>query len=253
VGFGGDGKGRGVKESATWRAEIAADQRPKVIVDDDPTGTQAVSDVDVILRPDRAAFDDFFASAQRSTFVLSNSRALTERAAAALVGHIAGTVAAAGRAAGRPATLILRGDSTLRGHVFAEVEAVAPSTPVLFVPAFLDGGRFTRGGVHYLQTRNGAVPVADTEFARDPIFAYRSRTLPDWVREVSRGRRHAITVPLALLRERGPDAVAEARPATTRPGPDRVRLRHRGQYAAVAGARRGVAATRGDTGGSCAR
>jgi hypothetical protein len=29
-----------------------------VILDDDPTGTQAVSDVDVILRPDRAAGRD---------------------------------------------------------------------------------------------------------------------------------------------------------------------------------------------------
>ncbi|MBQ0905266.1 four-carbon acid sugar kinase family protein [Micromonospora sp. U21] len=198
------------ESAAAWRAEIAADLRPKVIVDDDPTGTQAVSDVDVILRPDRAAFDDFFASTQRSTFVLSNSRAFTERGATALVGDIARTVAAAARAAERPATLILRGDSTLRGHVIAEAEAVAPHTPVLFVPAFLDGGRFTRDGIHYLQTDSGAVPVADTEFARDPNFGYRSRHLRDWVSEVSGGRRHGLTVPLARLHERGPDAVAEA-------------------------------------------
>ncbi|MER7892268.1 four-carbon acid sugar kinase family protein [Micromonospora sp. NPDC094482] len=199
-----------MEKSAAWRAEIAADRRPKVIVDDDPTGTQSVSDVEVILRPDRAAFDRFFASTQRATFVLSNSRALTERAATALVGDIARTVAAAGGAVGRPPTLILRGDSTLRGHVIAEAEAVAPHTPVLFVPAFLDGGRFTRDGVHYLRTENGAVPVADTEFARDPDFGYRSRHLSDWVREVSGGRRHAVTVPLARLAERGADAVAEA-------------------------------------------
>ncbi|GAA4573753.1 four-carbon acid sugar kinase family protein [Micromonospora coerulea] len=195
---------------ATWRAEVAADQRPKVIVDDDPTGTQAVSDVDVILRPHRAAFDDFFASAQPATFVLSNSRALAARPAAELVGGIARMVNAAARDTGRPATLILRGDSTLRGHVVAEVEAVAPHTPVLFVPAFLDGGRFTRDGIHYLRTAAGNVPVADTEFARDPVFAYRSANLCDWVREVSGGRRHAVTVPLARLRGHGPEAVAEA-------------------------------------------
>lgn len=199
-----------MEKSAAWRAEIAADQRPKVIVDDDPTGTQAVSDVDVILRPDRAAFDAFFASTQRATFVLSNSRALAERAATDLVGGIARTVAAAAKAADRPATVILRGDSTLRGHVVAEVEAAAPHTPVLFVPAFPDGGRFTRDGVHYLQTPAGPVPVADTEFARDPVFGYRSADLRDWVREVSDGRRHAVTVPLAQLRERGPDEVADA-------------------------------------------
>ncbi|MEO3778726.1 four-carbon acid sugar kinase family protein [Micromonospora sp. B11E3] len=199
-----------MQDLATWRAEIAADRRAKVIVDDDPTGTQAVSDVAVILRPHRAAFDEFFASARSATFVLSNSRALDARPAAELVAGIGRLVDTAARAAGRSATLILRGDSTLRGHVVAETEAVAPHTPVLFVPAFLDGGRFTRDGVHYLRTPAGAVPVADTEFARDPVFGYRSAGLADWVREVSGGRRHAVTVPLDRLREQGPDAVADA-------------------------------------------
>ncbi|MGR6318283.1 four-carbon acid sugar kinase family protein [Micromonospora soli] len=199
-----------MQDLAAWRAEIAADQRAKVIIDDDPTGTQAVSDVDVILRPDRATFDEFLASAQPAVFVLSNSRAFAERPAVELVGGIARAVDAAARDAGRSATLILRGDSTLRGHVVAEVEAVAPHTPVLFVPAFLDGGRFTRDGIHYLRTATGAVPVADTEFARDPVFGYRSGTLADWVREVSGGRRHAVPVPLARLRAHGPDAVADA-------------------------------------------
>lgn len=195
---------------AAWRAEIEADRRTTVIVDDDPTGTQSVSDVDVILRPDRAAFDRFFASGRPSVYVLSNSRALAEGPAAALVGGIARAVAAAARAAARPVTLVLRGDSTLRGHVFAEAEAVAPDTPMLFVPAFLDGGRFTLHGVHYLRTPAGAVPVADTEFARDPVFGFRSSDLPGWVREAGGGRWHALTVPLARLREQGPDAVAAA-------------------------------------------
>jgi uncharacterized protein YgbK (DUF1537 family) len=195
-----------VDESSLWQAEVAADERPTVIVDDDPTGTQAVSDVDVILRPDRAAFEEFAASGRRSVFVLSNSRALPEREAARLVGDIAGTAAAA-----EPSVrVVLRGDSTLRGHVFAEADAVAPGAPMLFVPAFLDGGRFTEGGVHRLRTPDGAVPVADTEFARDPVFGYRSRDLAGWVEEVSGGRRRASGVPLARLREDGPDAVADA-------------------------------------------
>lgn len=197
-------------EPADWAAEIAADDRPKVIVDDDPTGTQAVSDVDVILRPGRAAFDAFFASGDRSVFVLSNSRALPEDDAASLVGGIARTARDAARAAGRDVTVVLRGDSTLRGHVFAEADAVAPEAPVLFVPAFLDGGRFTEGGVHRLRTPDGAVPVAETEFARDPVFGYTSPDLAGWVREVGGGRRYAVTVPLAELRRDGPDAVAGA-------------------------------------------
>jgi uncharacterized protein YgbK (DUF1537 family) len=202
-----------------WQTEVAADERVTVIIDDDPTGTQAVSDVDVILRPGRAAFDAVFASPSRSVFVLSNSRALPEREAAGLVGDIARTAAAAARAAGRPMRLVLRGDSTLRGHVFAETDAVAPGTPVLFVPAFIDGGRFTQDGVHRLRTPAGTVPVAETEFARDPVFGYTSGDLPGWVREVGGGRRHAVTVPLARLRRRGPDAVADA---LVDAGPDAV-------------------------------
>ncbi len=197
-------------EDAVWRAEIAADPRLKVIVDDDPTGTQSVSDVEVILRPDRAAFDAFAASGRRSTFVLSNSRALPEAAAVELVGGIARAADSAVRAAGHLATVILRGDSTLRGHVFAEIDAVAPRTPVLFVPAFIDGGRITRDGVHLVRTPGGEVPVSETEFARDPQFGYRSGDLRAWVPEVSGGRRRAVTVPLERLRGEGPDAVARA-------------------------------------------
>ena len=203
-------------EAAAWRAEIAADPRPLVIVDDDPTGTQSVSDVDVILRPGRAAFDAFFSSGRRSVFVLSNSRALTESAAADLVGGIARTASAA---AGAPFRLVLRGDSTLRGHVFAEIDAVAPHTPVLFVPAFLDGGRLTRDGVHLVRTPAGEVPVASTEFARDPVFGYQSGDLREWVREVSGGRRHALHVPLERLRRDGPGAMAAALVSA---GPDTV-------------------------------
>src|SRR5690242_7487962 len=103
-----------------WRAEIASDERPTVIVDDDPTGTQAVSDVDVILRPDRAAFEEFAASGRRSVFVLSNSRALPEDADARLVAGIARTATTVQPSA----RVVLRGDSTLRGHVFAEADAV---------------------------------------------------------------------------------------------------------------------------------
>jgi uncharacterized protein YgbK (DUF1537 family) len=202
---------------ATWRAEIAADDRFTVIVDDDPTGTQAVSDVDVILRPGRAGFDAV--TATRAVFVLSNSRALPAAEAAALVARIARTAAEAAEAAGRVLRLVLRGDSTLRGHVFAEADAVAPGTPMLFVPAFPDGGRYTEDGVHRLRTPEGAVPVAETEFARDPAFGYTSRDLAGWVREVGGGRRHAVPVPLARLRGRGPDAVADALAGA---GPDAV-------------------------------
>ncbi|MQA27977.1 MAG: hypothetical protein GEU94_21565, partial [Micromonosporaceae bacterium] len=194
-----------------WRAEIARDPRRVVVIDDDPTGTQAVSGLPVLLRPEPGALAEFFADGRRAVFAISNSRALDRAAAVALVRRIVAEASAAAKRAGvaEPA-ILLRGDSTLRGHVFAETDAVDPAAPVLFVPAFPDGGRVTIGGVHYLRDARGMIPVADTEFARDPVFGYRSRRLADWVREVGGAHRTAVSVDARTLRRDGPDAVADA-------------------------------------------
>jgi uncharacterized protein YgbK (DUF1537 family) len=201
-----------------WRVEIARDPRRVVVIDDDPTGTQAVSGLPVLLRPGRKALAEFFTGPHRAIFVISNSRALDRSAAVSLVGRIVREVRLAARraGAGEPA-ILLRGDSTLRGHVFAETDAVDLALPVLFVPAFLAAGRFTVGGVHYLRNDSGMVPVADTEFARDPVFGYRSRHLADWVREVGGAHRTPVGVAVSTLRRHGPDAVADALCAA-RPG-----------------------------------
>ncbi|MDQ3403385.1 MAG: four-carbon acid sugar kinase family protein, partial [Actinomycetota bacterium] len=137
-----------------------ADDRRVLVIDDDPTGTQTVSGLRIALRPGRDMFDEFFAGPERVLFVLSNSRALDRAAAAALVARIAADARAA--AGGHDLDLILRGDSTLRGHVFAETDAVDPTAPVLFVPAFPPGGRITVDGVHYLSVDGERVPVGRT-------------------------------------------------------------------------------------------
>lgn len=179
-----------------------------IVVDDDPTGTQTVSGLRVILRPSRAEFDEFFHSTEPAVWVLSNTRALPREEAAALVRTIADAASSAAAAAGETVTVVLRGDSTLRGHVFAETDALDPQAAVLFVPAFLEGGRITREGVHLLATEHGPVPVAQTEFARDPDFGYRSLRLTDWVAEVSGGTHRAVLVSTEQLRRDGADGLA---------------------------------------------
>jgi len=83
--------------------------------------------------------------------------------------------------------VVSRGDSTLRGHFPLEVEAIqaelGPFDATLLVPAFLPGGRTTRGGVHYLHGQ----PVHTTDFARDRLFGFSSSFLPEWVAEKTRG------------------------------------------------------------------
>jgi uncharacterized protein YgbK (DUF1537 family) len=189
---------------------IARDGRRVVVFDDDPTGTQTVSDVDVLFGADRGLLDRFFASTATALWILTNTRAFPRAAAVARLQEAIRSVGDAASRAGVSWFPILRGDSTLRGHVFAEIDAVAPPESVtLFVPAFPEGGRVTRDGQHWLQVDGAWSNVADTEFARDAFFGYRSRELVGWVREVGGGR-HATVVPLDAIRRDGLVAVRDA-------------------------------------------
>jgi D-threonate/D-erythronate kinase len=68
-------------------------------------------------------------------------------------------------------------DSTLRGPVAAETAALLAALPdvrVLFCPANPRVGRTVRGGVLLVHD----VPVAETEFARDPVCPVRESSIP---------------------------------------------------------------------------
>jgi uncharacterized protein YgbK (DUF1537 family) len=146
------------------------------VLDDDPTGSQTVHDVAIVLALD----EDELHLEGETTFFLTNSRSLGAEEAAALTERVARTLLAR-----HPdVELVSRSDSTLRGHVAAEVAAIRRASPapydgVLLAPAFFEAGRFTRGDVHYA----GDTPVGETEFARDATFGYRSSNLIDFVRE----------------------------------------------------------------------
>ncbi|MGH3516797.1 MAG: four-carbon acid sugar kinase family protein [Haloechinothrix sp.] len=181
----------------------------RLVMDDDPTGTQTVAGVCVILEPSTAAFRSWLRSGERAAYVLTNSRALPESEAVTLVRSIARQARQAAIETGCHVEFLLRGDSTLRGHVFAEMDAFAtPDSVSLFVPAFPEAGRVTIDGVHYLEQDGQRVPVAATEFAADPVFGYLSHRLVDWVAEVGDGRQ-AQSVQLAQVRA-GPAAVRDA-------------------------------------------
>lgn len=187
---------------------------PFVFLDDDPTGTQAVADVPVLLQWGEPLLARVIASGARSVHVLTNSRALTAPRAERLVHDAARAVVAAAP----QAPILLRGDSTLRGHLLEEYRGVWTARdqdpPVLLlVLALPAAGRVTRGGVHYLVRDGAAVALADTEYAHDGAFAYRSSRLLDWAEERSGGvlaASRGVELPLSVLRGRGADAVSEA-------------------------------------------
>lgn len=170
---------------------------PRVVfLDDDPTGTQTVRDLPVLTR--WTVEDVRWALAQPTAgfFVLTNTRSLTPEDAAARDREVVTACLAAAAEADVRLAFASRSDSTLRGHFPLETDVIAdvaaahgvPVDGVLLAPAFTDAGRITVRGVHWLQTPEGLLPVADSEFARDATFGYRSSRLADWVAEKSGGR-----------------------------------------------------------------
>ena len=170
-----------------------------VVLDDDPTGTQSATGVQVLLECDADRLEEALRVAD-SVYVQTNSRALDEAAAVALVTAIRADALEAARRLDAEVRFVLRGDSTLRGHVFAETEVFAAAEDlVLFVPAFPAGGRTTIGGVHLVRTDAGDVPAGETEYAGDPVFGFRSSALTDYVAEKS--TRPGVGVPLEEVRD----------------------------------------------------
>ena len=169
-----------------------------IVLDDDPTGTQSAQGVGVLLEWDVDVIEDALRTAD-SVYILTNTRAMAEKAAVTLLTGIREQCVAACDRLGADVTFVLRGDSTLRGHVFPESEVFAsPASLLAFVPAYPAGGRITRDGVHLVQLDGRFVPAHDTEYAADPVFPFDTAVLRDYVGQ--RSARSVVTVDLATLR-----------------------------------------------------
>ena len=87
-----------------------------------------------------------------------------------------------------------------------------PEARILLAPYFGEGGRVTVDDVHFLEIGGVRTPVAETEFARDAAFGYRSSNLREWVAEKYAAARipapPVISLSLDLVRDGGPEAVA---------------------------------------------
>lgn len=165
-----------------------------IVLDDDPTGTQSASGVSVLFETD---VDVLVHALEESdaVYVQTNSRSLPEADAVALVAKIKDDGEAAAERLGEEVRFVLRGDSTLRGHVFAESEVfVDDDAVILFVPAFPEGGRTTRGGVHYVRVRDDDVPAHESEYAQDPVFGFSTGVLVEYVAQKSGRSGQSVTL-----------------------------------------------------------
>lgn len=201
------------------RTEVAASRRKLVVLDDDPTGTQTVYGVPVLATWGTEELKCEFKNDLPCFYLLTNTRAFPAAEAERINQEIArNLVAAATKSERRDFAVVSRGDSTLRGHFPAETDALGraladggPLTPpVLLVPYFEAGGRYTVNNIHYVAEDDILVPAAETPFAKDAAFGFRNSDLREWVEEKTGGRINAAevkSISLDDLRVNGPDAV----------------------------------------------
>jgi uncharacterized protein YgbK (DUF1537 family) len=203
-------------------AKIATDSGTVlVVIDDDPTGSQSVSDIPVLTAWHVPDLEWALSQNTLVVFVLTNSRSVDAATAAARNTEVVLNATTAARNLGKTLTFLSRGDSLLRGHFPDETDAIQNAVlsaggrsidGVIFVPAFPSAGRVTVGGIHYLRSGEDLVPVAQTEFARDSSFGFTHSDLREYVQEKTSYRVQSasvVVVGLAHIRTSAEQIVAD--------------------------------------------
>ena len=171
--------------------------RQVVVLDDDPTGTQTIHDVNVYTDWEEKSILAGLAEPSGMFFILTNSRSFSSRHTAEVHRVIGERIAGIARECKCDYILVSRGDSTLRGHYPLETEALREAIErasdkrfdgEIVFPVFVEGGRGRVGGVGGGQGGGGRVPVGKTEFAKDRTFGYQSSDLTEWCEEKTDGK-----------------------------------------------------------------
>src|SRR5437588_6445152 len=206
------------------RQEVDRSRRKLVVIDDDPTGTQTVHDIELFTTWDRQMLAEALQNEPRLFYLLTNSRSMPERDAVRLNRETSQQLAAASEETKIGFVVASRSDSTLRGHYPAEIQALESGLTSsggdsfdghLVVPAFFEGGRYTINDTHYVTTPTAnsdtLQPASETPFARDSVFGYKTAYLPAWIEAKSSGYWKAdqvMSIGMEIIRQGGPEAVA---------------------------------------------
>ncbi|KAL2681062.1 hypothetical protein Neosp_008665 [[Neocosmospora] mangrovei] len=200
------------------RQELASSPKTPILVilDDDPTGTQTCHDINILTVWDVPTLVEEFKQTRQGSgfFILTNSRALHPEQARDLITEICTNLHAASNEVGTAFEVVLRSDSTLRGHFPLEAEAaehvLGAADAWILCPFFLQGGRYTINDIHYVQEGDHLVPAAQTPFAKDATFGYKSSNLRDYVVEKTKGeipKERVTSISLNTIRTGGVDVV----------------------------------------------
>lgn len=173
-----------------------------IVLDDDPTGTQSVSDLPVLTSWSVEDCLWGIEQGKSAIYVMTNSRSLSPHDAQCVIQDAVHNVHEAARQSGVELAFVSRSDSTLRGHFPLEPNTIADELKafgididgIVLVPAFPEAGRITVGGIHYSRKDGQYLEVADSEFARDATFSFKSSRISEWVEELSEGTYSAKSV-----------------------------------------------------------
>ena len=167
------------------------------VLDDDPTGIQTVHDVYVYTDWEISTLREAFKDSSRLFYILTNSRSFGKKQTEEVHRTIARRLLAVSGETNIPFLVILRGDSTLRGHYLLEPEVMEQvfleerglkTDGEILCPAFFEGGRCTKDDIHYVEENGSWTEAAKTEYARDRTFGYRTSNLREFIEEKTGGR-----------------------------------------------------------------
>jgi len=161
-----------------------------IVIDDDPTGSQTVHDCLLLLKWDCTTLVKGFESKSNLFFILANTRSLSENDAKLTIEEICKNLKTVitSQAYEGEIIFISRGDSTLRGHNYLEPIALnsclGPFDATFYIPAFIEGKRFTINGSHFVDK----TPISQTIFATDKIFGYETSNVKNLLFQQSKSQ-----------------------------------------------------------------
>ena len=169
------------------------DERTRMVVlDDDPTGIQTVHGCRLLTAWNVQEVKEALADDVPFFYMLTNTRAMTRENASRVIEDAVSMVIEANKAYGFKLILVSRSDSCLRGHFPLETDVIQRVLhrhgikvwhPIPFAPVFIEAGRVTVGGAHYMRENGYLVPLSQTEFANDNVFGYSTSVLSDYISE----------------------------------------------------------------------
>lgn len=191
---------------------------PIIVLDDDPTGIQAVHNVPVYMTWDKAVIEAIFKNREMA-FIHTNARSYKPEKVKRILAEIMKNVLIVSKETGMDYEIICRGDSTIRGHYPLETEFIRDLIEEktdkkidgeIICPFFAEGGRVTVNDIHYVKEADNYIPASETEFAKDPDFGYKNSDIKKWIEEKTNRQYRAedvISISLELLRQGKKDEI----------------------------------------------